>query len=288
MLKTKAQELLKKDLRFGTPQPKDKRAESLEMSDPVPLFFRIVDGPHRGTRMPVRDGVTIGRKEGDLLIRDPKMSVRHAQVRWRDDEWVLTDLGSSNKIKVDGDRFDEVVLYAGLVFVIGSTTIEVFERPAAIKQITSEQESSESFTGSAIQVPAEALTWKELLTGLIDRARTAPFKEQAVIRPLPTVVRLEFVSGPQHGTIWTIGYGPRTIGQHPFDLGLVDAAAELPSGHACFTISSSNGHVTIAATRESPVRLNGKKAAPEGVELQSGDRIEIGKTRIRVILESIL
>ncbi|MBL7687106.1 MAG: FHA domain-containing protein [Bdellovibrionaceae bacterium] len=287
MLKTKAQELLKKDLRIGTPQRKDKRAELLEMSEPTPLFFRIVDGPQRGTRIPVRDGVTIGRKDGDLLIRDPKMSVRHAQVHWRENEWVLTDLGSSNKIKVDGDRFDEVVLYSGLVFVVGSTTIEVFERPVAaqIKPETGEQESSENFTGSAIQVPAEALTWKELLTGLIDRARKAPLGERAPIRPLPMVVRLEFLSGPQHGTVWTIGYGPRTIGQNPFDLGLVDAAAELPNGQSCFTINSSSGRVVLTAAAEAPLRLNGKKPSSEAVELHSGDRIEIGKTRIRVILE---
>ena len=287
MLKTKAQELLKKDLRIGTPHLKDKRAESLEMSDPTPLFFRIVDGPQRGTRIPVRDGVTIGRKDGDLLIRDPKMSVRHAQVHWRENEATLSDLGSSNKIKVDGDRFDEVVLYAGLVFVIGSTTIEVFERPAAaqLKQEPGEPESSENFTGSAIQVPAEALTWKELLTGLIDRARKAPVQERTSVRPLPMVVRLEFLSGPQHGTVWTIGYGPRIIGQNPFDLGLVDAAAELPNGQSCFTINSSNGRVVLTAGAEAPLRLNGKKAAPEAVELHSGDRIEIGKTRIRVILE---
>jgi len=99
------------------------------------------------------------------------------------------------------------------------------------------------------------------------------------------VVRLEFLSGPQHGTVWTIGYGPRTIGQNPFDLGLVDVAAERPNGQSCFTINSVNGRVVLTAAADAPLRLNGKKAAPEAVELHSGDRIEIGKTRIRVILE---
>ena len=66
---------------------------------------------------------------------------------------------------------------------------------------------------------------------------------------------------------------------------LVDAAAELPNGQSCFTINSSNGRVVLTAGAEAPLRLNGKKAAPEAVELHSGDRIEIGKTRIRVILE---
>ncbi len=265
----------------------DKRAELLEMSEPTPLFFRIIDGPQRGTRISIRSGTTIGRKDGDLLIDDPKLSVRHAQVHWRNDEWVLSDLGSSNKIKVDGSRYDEVVLYAGLVFTVGSTAIEVFERPATaqLKQNPKKEESSEHFTGSAIQVVAETLSWKELLSGLISRARSAPLRNQPTVRPLPSILRFEFLSGPQLGAVWTIGYGPRSIGQNPFDLGLVDVAAERPLGQPCFIIDSNKSQITLTLVADAPLLINGKKAAPGPVELHSEDRIEIGKTRIRVILE---
>lgn len=241
------------------------------------LLLRVLDGPHKGTRAPVREGFTIGRKDGDLVLKDPKMSVQHARIEWRDGEWVLVDLGSSNKIKVEGERYAEVVIYPGLQLTVGSTTFEVLEKPRPERSAPDEFE----FTGS-VEVPVEAVSWREILSSLIAKAqKVPPSLSTATVRPFPQTVRLEFISGVQHGTVWHLGYGPRVAGSTSFDLPLFDDAA----AESCFLIDTAEGKVLLRSGSGSIVRLNGQVATTEPTELRSGDRIEFGKTRIRVLME---
>lgn len=249
------------------------------------LLLRILEGPHKGTRVNVREGLTIGRKDGDLVLKDAKMSIRHAQVMWRENEWVLVDLGSSNKIKVEDKRYGEVVLYPGLQLTIGSTIFEILEKPKADRVKTAEADT----TGSA-EVIVEALTWREILSSVLSKAaipadQLARTSDNPPIRPFPTTVRLEFISGVQHGTVWNLGYGPREAGAGSFDLPLYDDAA----ADSCFLLDTSEGKVLFQAIANQSsgavVRLNGNIAAATPIELRSGDRIEFGKTRIRVLVD---
>ncbi len=248
-------------------------------ADQPQLLLRILEGPHRGTRAPVREGFTIGRKEGDLILKDTKLSVKHARIEWRDSEWLMVDLGSSNKIKVDGGRYQEVVLYPGLKFMVGSTTIEVLEKP----QVAPATKTKDFEFTSSVEVAVDTLTWREILSALITKVQTLPNRSPGgAIRPFPTVLKLEFISGVQTGTTWHIGYGPREIGARSFDLPLLDEAAQDSS----FFLDTSAGKVTFRPAPSSNVRLNGQPAPQEAIPLHSGDRIEIGKTRIRVLLDN--
>jgi hypothetical protein len=48
-------------------------------------------------------GATIGRsRECDIVLADSNVSRRHAEVRPRGDGWTITDLGSTNGVKVNG------------------------------------------------------------------------------------------------------------------------------------------------------------------------------------------
>ena len=52
-------------------------------------------------------GVTLGRSSRcDVVIDDPNVSRRHAELRPRGGSWVLTDLGSTNGSSVNGRRID--------------------------------------------------------------------------------------------------------------------------------------------------------------------------------------
>lgn len=57
-----------------------------------------------GKRMVVSDhGATVGRsRQCEIVVEDPNVSRRHAELRPRGGSWVLTDLGSTNGSRVNG------------------------------------------------------------------------------------------------------------------------------------------------------------------------------------------
>ena len=64
--------------------------------------------------------VVIGRgRECDLIVDDPAVSRRHAEVAWVDGGWVVRDLGSTNGIWLDGTRGNSFPVRYGLQLRIG-------------------------------------------------------------------------------------------------------------------------------------------------------------------------
>jgi len=53
-------------------------------------------GPRRGRFYPIKDGTLIGRKQGDLILDDPKVSSSHAKFTMEKDYFFVWDLGSGN------------------------------------------------------------------------------------------------------------------------------------------------------------------------------------------------
>jgi len=76
-----------------------------------------------GDRVDLDDTVmTIGRHPASLIVmEDPNVSRRHAEVRPRGDGFVLVDLASTNGTRVNGARITEVVLSDGDEMQFGST-----------------------------------------------------------------------------------------------------------------------------------------------------------------------
>jgi pSer/pThr/pTyr-binding forkhead associated (FHA) protein len=59
------------------------------------------------------------------VLRDSRVSRRHARLAARDGVLVLTDLGSTNGTRVNGHRITEVVLGEGDRIAIGETVMVV-------------------------------------------------------------------------------------------------------------------------------------------------------------------
>jgi hypothetical protein len=61
-----------------------------------------------GKRMMVGDrGATVGRsRQCEIVVEDPNVSRRHAELRPRGGSWVFTDLGSTNGSRVNGRRVE--------------------------------------------------------------------------------------------------------------------------------------------------------------------------------------
>ena len=87
-----------------------------------------VHEPHQAARRVPASGapISIGRApECELVLRDSRVSRRHARLAARGGVLVLTDLGSTNGTRVNGHRVSEVVLGAGDTILIGETTLTV-------------------------------------------------------------------------------------------------------------------------------------------------------------------
>ena len=66
------------------------------------------------------DQLVIGRsRDCDLVIDDPNISRRHAEVRRSGEGWTVADLGSTNGVKVNGRRVESAALTPGDELTLG-------------------------------------------------------------------------------------------------------------------------------------------------------------------------
>ncbi|OAT81415.1 FhaA domain-containing protein [Desulfotomaculum copahuensis] len=92
--------------------------------------LEITAGPQQGRVFTLENRpLVIGRRDTcDLVLADTSVSRRHAQISFRQGEYVITDLGSTNGVYVNGVRVNSKVLAPGDTIKIG-TTLCVFEVP---------------------------------------------------------------------------------------------------------------------------------------------------------------
>lgn len=68
--------------------------------------------------------VLMGRsRECDIMVNDPNVSRRHAELRSEGGRWTVVDLGSTNGIKVNGRRVDQHELTDGDKLTLGVTDL---------------------------------------------------------------------------------------------------------------------------------------------------------------------
>jgi len=91
--------------------------------------------PMTGRVVPVAAGTTIGREGCDIVLPDPEVSRRHAQVRTVGDDAAIEDLGSTNGTFLNDRRVDAVTtLRTGDVLRFGNTVWHV-QAPGAATRI---------------------------------------------------------------------------------------------------------------------------------------------------------
>lgn len=234
------------------------------------LLLEVLDGELKGTRLPIRNGLTVGRKEGLLTIRDSKLSSKHAVVQQRPDGslWMV-DAGSSNGIKVAIGRVRELKLEPGVTFTLGRTSFIVA------------QGTAEEIEAIDLAPPTVTRTWKHLVADLAKRAQAEAKPVKSDLAVFNPALRLQFTRGIQYGTEWLVGYGPRAIGAASMDLALEDVG--LPP--VCFRVLPKERGVlfvneSVQGDALVEVKLNGRWIEREF--LREGDVIEIGNTQIQV------
>ncbi len=73
----------------------------------------VMAGPMEGQTLELNPGggwpLMVGREKADIKIADPAVSRRHAELSFRDGQWILQDMNSSNGTFVNGRRIDRPV-----------------------------------------------------------------------------------------------------------------------------------------------------------------------------------
>ncbi len=229
------------------------------------LYFEIVEGDQVGSRFRIQAGLSIGRKEADIVLRDSKISGRHAFIETRAENGLyLVDNKSSNGLRCNGKRVSEILLTPGVKVQVGRTILQV---------IGLDIENSPSL-GPLLE------SWNVTLGKLADAIKPRLSNEAHQIAPFNPILQLKFLQGIQTGTVWTLGYGPRSIGTNGLDYQLSE---ELGLDVAFRLLPHRDGPIFQTENTE-VVKLNGRSVPSE--VLVDGDIIEIYKTRIQVILGS--
>jgi hypothetical protein len=107
------------------PTPEPEPAAEPEAPPRSEVVVLLWDGREHGIESPI---TVIGRSSDcDIVLGDPNVSRRHAEVRRMGRGYSLVDLGSTNGTEVNGQRVTETSLMNGDVIGVGTTRI-TFER----------------------------------------------------------------------------------------------------------------------------------------------------------------
>jgi DNA-binding NtrC family response regulator len=96
----------------------------LELDD---AELRVVAGPDKGARQPLDEhALVIGSgSDCDLVLHDPTVSSRHAEILLAGAGWQVRDLGSKNGVRLHGWPIERAPLAAGMQLRLGKTTLQV-------------------------------------------------------------------------------------------------------------------------------------------------------------------
>ena len=235
-----------------------------------------------GSKSAITEGLTIGRKHGDLILEDDaKMSGTHAKVEVDNKgQFVLRDQNSSNAMILDGRKVRKIALMPGVIFTIGSTQFRVVKDDVADPQVI--LKSIDSFeVPKAFEVPVHRapLTWKEKIAEFWEQEEpmlSNSDDSEVRIEAFSPALVLDFIEGVQADQKITLGYGPRQAGFDHLDVDLQDPSVP----EKAFELKPGPGHVELTDLSEGQVFVNNLPCAV--TYLEEGDIISIGETKIKV------
>ena len=92
----------------------------------IPQTLRLLDSAGQERLFTIRAvATTIGRGlDNDLVLESTDVSRHHARIDYRDGQWHLTDLGSTNGTRVNGQPINQALLRAGDHLELGGVRLE--------------------------------------------------------------------------------------------------------------------------------------------------------------------
>ncbi|MBK9324692.1 MAG: FHA domain-containing protein [Bdellovibrionaceae bacterium] len=226
------------------------------------LFIEVLDGLRQGSRFKLIPGQIIGRREGDIVVEDQKISSRHAQIELDNkQQFVLSDLGSSNGILAGNRRVKKIALIPGVVFKLGRTSFRVVpvdDKPAA------------EF--------ARIRTWRENLAETLPTDWVQNRMPESAGKTFSPPLCLKFIQGIQTDEELYLAYGPRHLGANSLDIDLKEPEAP---PQVCELVPGADGFALLKNLCNNKLTINNQSVMTDSI-LHEGDHIRIGGTVIMV------
>ncbi|PIR23041.1 MAG: hypothetical protein COV44_04790 [Deltaproteobacteria bacterium CG11_big_fil_rev_8_21_14_0_20_45_16] len=213
--------------------------------------------------IPLQKEITsIGRKQADIILDDPKVSSLHAEIHRNGNNFVFKDLGSTNGSFVNRRAAKEITLVDQDVIEFGMTTLCFF---ADIRD----------FHGQVEEVTVSTKTKPITQTVDIENLRTST---QTIVQP--TVV-FKWLKGELKQKEYRLQKPHILLGRGEADIVILDLDASRK--HAMVEVLSPSNIFLRDLGSTNGTSVNSKKVS--SIRLKSGDIIQVGETMIEFSIE---
>jgi ABC transport system ATP-binding/permease protein len=234
-------------------------------------ILEFTDGDEAGRRVAlVFERTILGRKSGDILVRDITVSGTHLALEFRRGIFRVVDLGSSNGTFVGGEKVGERSIQTNDEVRIGECAFRIRFDPALAAKILAEQ-------------PVHAGDLVGGLTDLIERefVRSEGGEETLMIGPSSERaeggrIRLGVAAGPDRGKSVLFSKSSFSIGRVGVDLPLRDPDASRK--HAVLERGEGGQVILRDLASANGTLVNGKRVV--NCVLAPGDKIQVGQSTI--------
>ena len=239
------------------------------LSPKLGVILEFIAGDEQGREVPLMYTRTLlGRKEGDILVRDIKVSSTHIAIHYSAMGFEILDLESSNGTLVDGKKVSKAKIHLGTNVQIGDTVFRLSRDP---------EKAAKLLKGTHARMRGE----DGGMSGLLDRefiefgeATAVGDSPSKVIRPEQRTVRITVLSGPNEGEKFAVKKAKVSIGRVNSDIVLKDP--DVSRKHAMLEIEEGGQIVLRDLASSNGTFVN--KIRITNCILTTNDQIQIGKT----------
>ena len=216
------------------------------------FILKALSGPVEGRSFDVKQGLKIGRSEGDIILDDSSVSSLHAKIDiYPNGKMMILDQDSKNKILIDGREIIKSILERGTKFKIGKTEFEV----------------------------ALIMTAEEVVSNFMKKLSKKIQDNPLALRPFSKPLEVSFISGLQKGQSYYLSYGPRFFGSESVDFPLFEKTAPKKS----FVITPEESGPYFITKEPELVCFNGEQI--KKCKIKNGDKVLIGETQLQIFFK---
>lgn len=224
----------------------------------------VLKGSDKGKRVVIdKARFIVGRKMGDLLVSDSRVSSAHLALELQQVGYTLLDLDSTNGTTLNGKRVKIAMLNSGDEIGLGSTVLKFMLEAV---DTDAKPDHDEAVTGVRFNNDGDAS-----VTESVD-VRDAEGSSNFV---------LKIIKGPETGKIFPLKLGRTIIGRVNCEVDLDDK--KVARKHAVIEVSESREIVIKDISTKEGLFVNNRRVLT--LKLKGGETIQVGDTTLQLFKE---